>query len=340
MGNIFKKIGLYLLGLFLGFCLIISATTAAFRFTVGSPDTVKNLVEKSGAYQTLTDGVLDTLAKQNNTGTGSIPLKAPAIQKTIHRAFSPEILRNNSEGFIDGMYGWLGGETSTPNFTIDLTKSKQTLAKGIGDYAKKRLKSLPVCSPYMVPARVDVFTIKCLPAGTDINKLVARAENQLLNDKNFLPDTKITSQEISKDAGFSDVFSQDSPLPSAFQAVRTAFFVLIALVILLSAVVIWLTKDMRAGLKRLAKIYAKSGAAILLLALMLKFFAPKAFDNEAFKSNQVADKVAAPLAKQFVLAIGNVYLVFGLFVLILSGLIGIFYWYKYLRVPKPSVAKV
>jgi hypothetical protein len=333
MGGYLRRLSIYLLGLLLGLCLILLASSAVFRFVIADANTVKGLLRDSGAYQTFTSSIVDTLAKEQKGPDNSIPVNDPAIKKIINDAFNPEVLQENSEAFIDSLYVWLEDGSQTANIKIDFAKSRQSLINGLSKYGEARLSSLPDCPPNQPQSDIDVFRAKCLPAGANVEDIVSQFKKQLKNDQDFLANTDISSQDIGNDIGLTGVFDESSNVPNIYQKLKLSFLVLIGLITILSASIVWLTPEKRQAAKRLIKVFTGAGVSIIFLAASFKYLIPRTFDNDAFKANQVSDRVIVPLASEFVSAIGNMYLIFGSLALIISGCLGIFYWYKYLKSP-------
>ncbi len=249
--QILRKLGQIASSVLLKFSLFGFATAFALVSVLGTPDNLKQSLEQNGIYDQAVETVINSVQPEN--ADQSIPLDRPEIRAAAQSAFPPQSVQGWAEDFIDGMYGWLEGETDRPEFTIDLSESRQRFIQGIADYAGTRLQSLPACSRQesLALARqgaIDPFSVTCRPP-IDIEAEKARLVAEMENREEFLGDTQITADDFPAET-FETLDGQSNPTPTYFQWFKR-LPVLLAVVSLLAATgVVFLSGDSRRGIKR------------------------------------------------------------------------------------------
>lgn len=329
MNPSFRKFGLVVCAWLLGLCLLLTAGVTAFRYTIGQPDTVKTIIHDSGTYEALNRTAVNTLSAQKDQ-VSSIPLNSPEIQNIVKQAFSPSLLQKTTESTLDNAYKWLDGDTDTLNISLDISDSKQQFITGVGDYVQNRLAALPPCTTYQQSAvNTDVFTAVCVPPGVNIAKERASLEAQLASNQNTAStlnwDQAITAQPDTTPT----ILGKDSPIPPRYQAVKTAFYWLLLAVVVLAGLVMIMSENLQAGIKRLYGILIKSGLVITVIGVVSAIVMPKLANGLDLKTSQAAEGILLPLLKEFFSAMGHIYLVFGLITLAIGGALLGFHKYRY-----------
>jgi hypothetical protein len=325
-GKWLKKIGAGASAYMLAVVLLAASSAAVFYFVIASPDRVKGILNDSGAYGQFTNAFVGETSKSTSKDTSPVPFKNPTVQKAIKDAFSPEIIRVNTEKFIDGTYAWLDGETMQAEFTLDLAKNKTMLAESIGKLAQKRAAKLPACGFDGIPDNAQAFEIECLPPGITPKQIGDKTAKDLRSDKNFLPDTKITPDNIFGKDTQNNPFNQQS-IPNQFQLAKNLLWLFLGLAVLLSVPAVFLSETRRKGMKRVARSLLVVGILTILSPLSFNLFSSQLAGSDIF-SGAISKNVILPLTQEFISAISTVYYVFG-FVCILIGGAGLVFAYKY-----------
>jgi hypothetical protein len=326
-GKWLKKIGAYAAAYLLAISLFAMSSAAVFHFVIADGGKTKGILNDSGVYGSFTDAFVDEVAKNPDEMESTIPIKNPAIQKTIKTAFSSKIIKTNTEQFIDGTYGWLGGETAEARFTLDFTKSKRQLAKGIGDFAQKRAAKLPACGLYDIPETVEPFKAKCLPPGITPQQVGAKTTRDILSDMEFLPETKVTPEELFGDSKDNPFMNQD--LPGRFQLMKNLFWVFLGLVVILAVATVWLSETRLGGIKKASKSFLVVGALVAFTPLSLNFFSSRLSESDLF-NDEISSKVALPIMEELISEVSMVYYIFGA-ICLLIGAGGLVFAYKMKR---------
>ncbi|HXY17878.1 MAG TPA: hypothetical protein VEH48_00465, partial [Candidatus Nitrosopolaris sp.] len=148
------------------FTLLLYATAVDVGFVrVGThPSTIKSILAKSGIYDTVVPGLLNQ-GKQISSSGGSVSLSNSLVRTAAGQTFTPQLVQQNTEATIDGVYDWLDGKTPLPDFQIDLTNTKTAFAANVAKAAQQQLQALPVCSSAASAENFDPLTASCLPPG-------------------------------------------------------------------------------------------------------------------------------------------------------------------------------
>lgn len=319
MATIFRRVGARLCLYLLGLTLFAAAGASVFHFIFANPDSIKQLVERSKAYDNFVDVALGELAKAPESAN-TVPLDDPEVQKIIEQSFSPQVLQSSFEEFIDGSYGWLEGDTPTPQFTIDFTKSKKNMAKGLGAYAEKKAAKLPPCSFSQIPDNVNYFELKCIPPGIRADKIGEMVAADLSKDQNFLANPKLTANNINGEGDKAALF-QSTALKDRFSLMKSLVWILLPLAIVLTLGAILLSPDIREGLKRVGKSYISVGVLVAVTPIIMKLLLPKV-SNGLGANEGIFDQIALPLVNEFIVKASVIYFIYG-GLLLLLGIVGL-----------------
>jgi hypothetical protein len=326
MEQFLRRGGLAIASTLLGILLLSTAGAAVTHFVLADPTKVKQIISTSGAYDHIVGAALDQAQKKNQTEQNdTVPLNDPAIRSTATQALTPEVLKTNTEQFIDGSYHWLDGSVSKPDFRLDLTGPKQTFINGVGEYAENKAVGLPACTladlralqSQQAAGSFDVFNATCLPPGVTPAQAgaIARAD---IAKQDFLKDPVITADTFTQN-GQQNPFDKAADAPHAFQSAKNLFWVFAALDILLSAAIVFLHPSRRGGLKRVAINLVVAGVLTVILAGTIRYILDHISGTKDATTGALANQVLIPLLKELGGAVGTVYLVFGIVYLALAG---------------------
>jgi hypothetical protein len=164
-----RKSTVHLLSLVLLVSLLGLAVSTSTNLTLSSPQKVERLLDESKLYDSFASYATEQAQKSTGDRSAEATLqKNPAIKDTASTVFSPQLLKQLTDKVLESNYAWLKGETTQPNFVIDLSGAKQDFAQSVGQYVKDRLASLPPCTPIQLaqlpdPANIDYLTLDCRP---------------------------------------------------------------------------------------------------------------------------------------------------------------------------------
>ncbi len=237
----------------------------------GQPAEVKTLVAQSGIYDHLVSAALDqsqTDANKNGGSDSSVSLNDTAVQQAAKQSFTPDLLRTSFETFIDANYAWLQGKTATPQFNIDLSGAKNSLADQVGAAVTTRLKTLPVCSAAQMAQLqlpVNSLTVDCRPTNIDPQTEGARVAQDIKTSNDFLGQPVLTPTSVNqqKDAQAKPYFKTASKAPQVYRFTQKAPFILAALALLTSVGIIFIAPTKRKGWRRVGVVLALAGAVLI-----------------------------------------------------------------------------
>lgn len=269
---------------------------ATLVLLMGSATPVKRALETANVYQRLPDVVLKQSVASN--GDGQVPLADATVQKLVKDTFTEQKLESYSNIFLDGMFRWLNGEVTQPDFNIDLSVERQTIAEGVAARAANRLAGLPPCT--RVPAgSLDPFTIECLPPGIDISLEKERLKNEILANQGFLP-TTITAEQLPKNAEGATFTESSKEVPGRYQLMKRLPLVVSLLGLATAVAIILLDKNKRRGIRMVGRMILANGSFVLFITLLFGLALPGLSDS--LRPRYISGD-AAPLMNDLILAI-------------------------------------
>lgn len=289
-----RKIGRFLSASLLKISLFVFATAFALSGVIGSPETIKDSLDKSGIYETIVPGFLEAASQdEGEEGREDLPVDDPKVKEIINSSFSPQFLKSSADTILDGFHKWLNGETAQPEFTVDLTGAKQSLVQGLADYAEQRLLSLPACTTAqtreLVGQDIDPFAVECRPP------IVVSQEKQKLidelNNSELLKDQEISLATLTKDN--PDKFTEElKGLPDGYQLLQSLPMIIGILALVSAAGLILLHDDKRRGFRQVSIIVLVAGLFLLVSTLLFQAIYNKLATLESFNIENASLKNA------------------------------------------------
>lgn len=273
--------------------LFTLALAGAGWMTFGTPDAIKQAADEGGLYGGAVTNILENAKKDAESSTTYLPLDDPEIEKAARDAFPPDLLKQQGESVIDGVYAWLRGETDKPAFSIDLTEAKQRFATNVGNYAQRRYESLPPCTLQQLrtlSTDVDPFTVECQAPGVSGATVNETVQREILQSDQFLEDTNYTAEDLPKDPQGRTAFDNLESAPEMYRLLGT-LPVLLGIVSVVTAIgVMLLAEDKRRGLKAIGVTLLGTGIFLGLGALIISwsFNQMNGVSGEAFQDSLIA----------------------------------------------------
>jgi hypothetical protein len=277
------KIGRVLTGSFFKLAIISLAFSLATLSVLGSPEPIKTSLDESGIYNEVIEGLLESAQKEQdkNTPGEDLSLTTPEIQRAARDAFTPELLKESANNFLDGMQAWLAGDTAEPQFTINLANAKKTFIQRVADNAEARLLSLRPCtaeeSAQLTGKDIDPFTVKCRPPiliSQEKKKLI----NELENETEFLEDPVITADNLTKDD--ANKFQEDlKNLPKSYQLLKNMPVISVVVAVLMAGALVLLHDDKWRGVRKVSMTLLITGLVLLLGTLLIALLFKKVDQN-------------------------------------------------------------
>lgn len=258
--------------------LLLAISTATTASLFGSPNAIKDVLSKSGAYDQVLDDVLKKAGQDNQEGEEN-PLKDPKIQELIKQVFTPQRQQSIVENVADGTYRWLDGKVDKPDFKIDLSDAKVIIADGVATHGIERLKTLPVCK--RAPSTIDPFSAECRPPNINYDKEKERLKNEMLNHKDFLPEPVITIDSLAKDQSGQTFVDKFGKLPDAFRVMKMLPWIFFLVALLAAGGVVFAAESKRKGISIVGRTMFWDGLFILFITLIFGKLLPRAVSGES-----------------------------------------------------------
>ena len=267
MKKFFKGVGLFL------FAVLITLAVGGITFArVLTPENIKQLIQKSGAYSGLVDAVI-AQAQQDTSQEGDNPLKKPEIQAVAKQAITPAFLQSSVENFIDGSYSWLSGKTAEPTFNIDIAKVKQDFAAGLSTYAVTRYNGLPVCARGQIPDTSDFMNIQCRVNGYDIKPDADKKSQEIVAQIELPGGGNNISPQVLKDEAAKNgqqVFFANTLFPTLFKINLYFPYIFAGIVLLIAVIMLLVSKPKTRGIKNVSISLVLASILLFLFSLGLQ----------------------------------------------------------------------
>lgn len=295
--GVFEVLASLLLLMLLGTVFAISGNSA-----LSHPEKMKTWFAQSGIYDQVVTNSINSA--QNSVGTGAdttaISLKDPEVQKVARSVFSPQLVQQNVETFIDSNYLWLQGKTDTPNFRIDLTQTKQMFAQKAGQSVLAHLSSLTVCTPEQLAqlqtsGTINPLSVACRPANID-PQTEANKVTQQLSSGPFIDQPVITAQTVGSNyatAGSRPYFEAFSNAPQIYQITKVLPYVLGFTTLLIIGALVALSESRRVAARRIGFVFLLSGIILLIIKVVADYLLNE-IEHHVF-TNQNASQLQQPL---------------------------------------------
>lgn len=250
--------------------LFFGLTALAVILLLGRPDNIKDALVENNAYSRFVDGVIES-----NLASGkqsSIPLDDPKVQAIIKNSFDSHTLKLNAESVLDSTYAWLDGTNSEVVFRVDLSSNKRELADGLSLHAINRLHDLPDCEDSQT--EIDVFTTTCNPVLLNQAATQKQLSNEIYSDKNFLPNTVLTADNLPKYKSGVSVLERYKNAPAYYSGLKLAPWILLSITLLSATGIVLLNRHRRNGVYQIGTALIGSGVALIIAPLLSRFVLP------------------------------------------------------------------
>lgn len=310
-----RTTGLYLLGALLMSSLFLTSYFLIFNQITANPGKVKQMVRDSGIYQKIPAVIYDDAVDSGSTSSATLPLKSPVVRQAALDSFTPGFVQTNVENAIDGVYGWLNGQTAQPQFQIDLTSGKNNFANSLS----AQLSKFPVCTPAQ-QAKIknfEPFTSPCIPNGIDTSAIQTQVRQAALKS-NLVAQNVVTPATI-KDANGQPVFDGLKEIPRGYRLSVKLVYVFGALSLMFALGLVFGARSRRQGLKRLGRVMAAAGVFVILLPVGINWLINGIV--EASKSDKVTKELVVPLVHEITKNSFRIYVISGIVYILIAVVI-------------------
>jgi hypothetical protein len=281
----------YLLSLVLLVALVGTALSTSVNQTLGRPQKVETMLSQSRLYDHFVAYTTDQAKKSAGDGdqSGSVSLSDAAVQAAAKSAFSPQLIQQSVNTFLDSNYAWLEGKTATPNFNINLTSEKESFAQNVGQYVKTYTAGLPVCAGTTVPQQnTDLLAATCRPSTLTPEAAGAQATQQIETSGDFLSNPVITASSINPKGNQQSkpYYQKLSWLPKLYRLSAKLPLILGGLSIISALAIVSIAPVRRRGVRRVG--YTLLAAGIILVTMkFISDFAFNRLERKVFNSSSI-----------------------------------------------------
>ena len=299
--NILRKLAIGLLAMILFLASLGMAWTDVAKRTFRDREVVKAWLEEANFYNTITPAVLESINIPEGDNGSQVPFEDPKLLAQVNKVLDADFIRTNTGNVLDGMYDWLEGKTSQPDFAIELGDIRKELAGALGDYATERAAKLPVCKAGSGGG--EPLTLTCLPRGISAASIGRQAERELLKNKEFLSESTLSAEDITNNDGqnpLNNLENSSGDQARALYKLGGYGTILLGLVVLLSGLgIVFLSSSRAMGMRR-AGITLLGSAVLLGLSYFFLDFAPKRLKTYIETSAEGAGSTAQSLMSRMV----------------------------------------
>jgi hypothetical protein len=250
-----RRLAFWLIVTLLGTGLSLLVSGWIFNATLSDKNVVKAWIVTSGIYDEFIDEVVTGSLQE--VGTKDQTIDSLLLQKAASQAFPPKLLQESTESVLDGAYDWLDGSKNSVQFTLDFTEAKATYADALATLAEDRINNLPECTTSQLQAinAYDLFSSTCAPPEPVYQTAIAQIQQEITASTSFLPDPIIKGADIGLPIGGETKTIEDAfPFaPLVYQLLKNSVTIAVALIILSISILLLLTRDKLAVLKRVAR---------------------------------------------------------------------------------------
>lgn len=339
-----KRFGRTFCGIVFKLLLVIVPLLAAISVVFGTPKYLKQALTDNKVYSSAVDSLIEEVIKSQAEQGGSLPVSDPAVQQAIKNAFPSSTIQSAGENVIEGVYGWLGGETQTPVFEINLSDSIQKIAEGVSNVAAARLQSLPICTQAQLYALrnsdVDPFSVPCQPADFDMAAERQKWANEIVNAE-FKGEPIFTAADLPKNDNGQTITDQASAAPTVFQLARATPLFFGLLLLLFGAGWILLFDNRRRGLRALSFTLIGAGVFLLVMFGVLGWLFNKVNETGdilAELSKTSFSRAMTGVAQDLTAQTNRIVLIFGIVYLVLGA--GLWLALRFVFKAEPSAEKL
>ena len=268
------------------FCVILFLGLVNLAFSVSEkaalthPNKIEQWISQSDFYtnvqNTITNQAEAAISKDIEGGSS---IDKAIVSQAAQAAFPQSVFQQASNEFITSNYAWLSGQTSKPDFSIDLTQSKETFASKIVQLAvTDRLNKLPACTPVQVQTlNTNPLLISCKPPNINPAEEAAQIKIQISNSNDYLSNPIITASTINAKGsnGGQLYYVKFSKAPKVYQAINKLPWIIGVVSFISLLVVLFVSRTKRVGLRRISIISLISG----LLLVSTKFVSDALYNS-------------------------------------------------------------
>lgn len=279
-----RKGFVHLLALVLLVSLVGGAFAVSAKLNFTHPAKLETWLNESNFYSSFVTNELHDAQQSasNDQGAGRVSLSDPAVEQAVGSVFSSGLLQQYVTTFLNSNYAWLEGKTAVPDFRIDLTPAKRTLAQQVGKGVEIRVTGLPACSAAQLAQlqstlETDPLSIPCRPPSLSPQIAGTQATTQINESSDFLNQTVLTANALDPNGGqqAQPYYQKLSTLPKLYRLNLKLPWIFGGLALLSALGIVFVSPGRRRGVRRIGWVLVIAG--VILVAV--KLVADSAFNH-------------------------------------------------------------
>lgn len=179
MGTCFKIFRFILSLLFsavLFLLIVVGIPLSSLSKVLTNPENVKSWLDQSNVYEEISKSLSKSF-KQDSQGDNSKYFESDQqdeFNQVVEKVLPAAWLQETTEMIIDSVYSWLEGETSSPEFEIDISENLALAQEEIIKLTTDEFYALPTCSESQMEQyseeNLNPIEANCLPVGFDMSE--------------------------------------------------------------------------------------------------------------------------------------------------------------------------
>lgn len=261
----------------LSLSLFFLLASIAFNAYFGSPTPLKKTLAASRIYDHVVESILNSAKdKSENQTEEKLPIDIPEVKNAAQQSFSPQFVQQSTEKIIDGVFGWLDGTTSEPQFSIDIASSRTSFIENVANAAVTHVQALPVCTtPPDTNPMDNPFDATCRPPNFDPTAIKQEILSKLNSEDSPLANDTLTFADLQgKDE--KPINEKLAVVPKAYQISKRVPYILAVIALLFSGAIFFLHRSHQRALKTLGTTFTTTGVTVLVLSLISWFISRQA----------------------------------------------------------------
>jgi hypothetical protein len=270
--NILRKLLACLFSLTLLISLLGLALTTSAKVNLSNESKTSSLLKNTSLYDNFVSRAT-TEADQALNSTQSSALNTE-LQQAIKVALPKSEFNKYVDQFVSSNYTWFKGNTTSPQFTIDLSPNKTAFATQLSNYVSQKLASLPECNAEQLlqidAVPLNPLTLVCNPATVSSSQAVTLLNSEIDKSNVFLSNPVITAASLNASNNNSGraYYQNISKAPNVYRSIMNGpYFFAGTAIISLGLVTICIRHRKKKWQKVVGLVVLLSGLVLLLLRL-------------------------------------------------------------------------
>jgi len=200
------------------FSLALLAISLNIKFNFSNENKINNWIDYDSSYSILinkiTDESVNLIGDQYQvSGINKV------IKNAAEKAYPEQTFRQNIKLLLNSNLNWIKGNTTIPEFNINLINIKNNFADQIGNYYKNQIEQLPLCSQIQLVEVNSALAVNCWPPNVSPSVGSNKIKNQILKSNIFLNTNNFSSVNaiLNKGSNNAPYYHQYSKVAKDYQ---------------------------------------------------------------------------------------------------------------------------